>query len=150
MHSCKIEYAAVRKKNCSYTSSYLKRIFQSTEKFSFIARSACPRSIILTWEDHVTFSYFTDFFSNGWLIIHSFSLSLSIFQGPPNGSIHLTVPRAPPPPRAKSPPENQPLLQSATVSSRVSQATMSEMRVWCLDPPPKPVVPDVLTASTLL
>ncbi|TGZ46909.1 Uncharacterized protein DBV15_12068 [Temnothorax longispinosus] len=50
-------------------------------------------------------------------------------QGPPNGSIHLTVPRAPPPPRAKSPPENQPLLQSATVSSRVSQATMSEMRV---------------------
>lgn len=52
-----------------------------------------------------------------------------LFQGPPNGSIHLTVPRAPPPPRAKSPPENQPLLQSATVSSRVSQATMSEMRV---------------------
>ncbi|XP_011630094.2 neuroligin-2-like [Pogonomyrmex barbatus] len=50
-------------------------------------------------------------------------------QGPPNGSIHLTVPRAPPPPRAKSPPENQPLLQSATVSSRVSQAAMSEMRV---------------------
>ncbi|XP_066586116.1 neuroligin-4, X-linked-like [Prorops nasuta] len=50
-------------------------------------------------------------------------------QGPPNGSIHLTVPRAPPPPRAKSPPENQPLLQSATVSSRVSQVTMSEMRV---------------------
>ncbi|KAF7394704.1 hypothetical protein V1477_007312 [Vespula maculifrons] len=50
-------------------------------------------------------------------------------QGPPNGSIHLTVPRAPPPPRAKSPPENQPLLQSTTVSSRVSQATMSEMRV---------------------
>ncbi|KOX80392.1 Neuroligin-1 [Melipona quadrifasciata] len=50
-------------------------------------------------------------------------------QGPPNGSIHLTVPRAPPPPRAKSPPENQPLLQNATVSSRVSQATMSEMRV---------------------
>ncbi|XP_043283676.1 neuroligin-4, X-linked-like isoform X2 [Venturia canescens] len=50
-------------------------------------------------------------------------------QGPPNGSIHLKVPRAPPPPRAKSPPENQPLLQGATVSSRVSQASMSEMRV---------------------
>ncbi|XP_015588030.1 neuroligin-4, X-linked [Cephus cinctus] len=50
-------------------------------------------------------------------------------QGPPNGSIHLTIPRAPPPPRTKSPPENQPLLQGATVSSRVSQATISEMRV---------------------
>lgn len=81
---------------------------------------------------------------------NSFSNDIQNFQGPPNGSIHLTVPRAPPPPRAKSPPENQPLLQNATVSSRVSQATMSEMRVWCLDPPPKPVVPDVLTASTLL
>ncbi|XP_046416017.1 neuroligin 4 [Neodiprion pinetum] len=50
-------------------------------------------------------------------------------QGPPNGSIHLTIPRAPPPPRARSPPESQPLLQGPTVSSRVPQTAMSEMRV---------------------
>ncbi|XP_066586407.1 protein Son-like isoform X1 [Prorops nasuta] len=35
-----------------------------------------------------------------------------LFKGSPNGSIHLIVLRAPPPPRAKSPPENQPLLQA--------------------------------------
>ncbi|XP_034947404.1 neuroligin-4, X-linked-like isoform X2 [Chelonus insularis] len=48
---------------------------------------------------------------------------------PPNGSIHITVPRAPPPPRAKSPPENQPLLQGGQVSNRTTQGSMTEMRV---------------------
>ncbi|XP_063976101.1 neuroligin-4, Y-linked-like [Diachasmimorpha longicaudata] len=50
-------------------------------------------------------------------------------QCPPNGSIHLTVPRAPPPPRTKSPPENQPLLQSGNIINRVTQGSMTEMRV---------------------
>ncbi|KAK0093666.1 hypothetical protein PV326_012954 [Microctonus aethiopoides] len=50
-------------------------------------------------------------------------------QCPPNGSIHLTVPRAPPPPRTKSPPENQPLLQGGQVSNRATQGSMTEMRV---------------------
>ncbi|KAJ8683524.1 hypothetical protein QAD02_019316, partial [Eretmocerus hayati] len=59
-------------------------------------------------------------------------ISTQQIQGPPNGSIHLTIPRAPPPPRAKSPPENQPLLQGCvqtTVSGRVQQSGMGELRV---------------------
>ncbi|XP_023246306.1 neuroligin-4, Y-linked-like [Copidosoma floridanum] len=53
-------------------------------------------------------------------------------QGP-NGSIYLAVPRAPPPPRAKSPPENQPLLNQCTANNRVQHpmhmSVDSEMRV---------------------
>lgn len=55
---------------------------------------------------------------------------------PPNGNatMHMSVPRPPPPPRAKSPPENQPLLSAAGLQGnksnmRVPQAAMSEMRV---------------------
>lgn len=51
---------------------------------------------------------------------------------PPNGNatIPLNVPRPPPPPRAKSPPESQPLLQTTKgANMRVPQAAMSEMRV---------------------
>uniref|UniRef100_A0ABD2XGP8 Carboxylesterase type B domain-containing protein n=1 Tax=Trichogramma kaykai TaxID=54128 RepID=A0ABD2XGP8_9HYME len=44
-------------------------------------------------------------------------------QGPPNGSIHLTVPRPPPPPRAKSPPENQPLLMHSTIPENMMATT---------------------------
>lgn len=56
---------------------------------------------------------------------------------PPNGTatMHLSVPRPPPPPRSKSPPESQPLLSGAPAvppkqgGMRVPQAAMSEMRV---------------------
>lgn len=55
---------------------------------------------------------------------------------PPNGTatMHLNVPRPPPPPRAKSPPESQPLLATKppmppNAGMRVPQAAMSEMRV---------------------
>lgn len=51
---------------------------------------------------------------------------------PPNGNatMPLNVPRPPPPPRAKSPPESQPLLQTnKSGNMRVPQAAMSEMRV---------------------
>lgn len=55
---------------------------------------------------------------------------------PPNGTatMHLNVPRPPPPPRAKSPPESQPLLAGKSpippsAGMRVPQAAMSEMRV---------------------
>ncbi|KAK9869520.1 hypothetical protein WA026_003274 [Henosepilachna vigintioctopunctata] len=52
---------------------------------------------------------------------------------PPNGNppIPMNVPRPPPPPRSRSPPENQPLLPNNVPKGnmRMPQAAMSEMRV---------------------
>ncbi|XP_024084408.1 neuroligin-4, X-linked-like [Cimex lectularius] len=53
---------------------------------------------------------------------------------PPNGSAGLHLPRPPPPPRNKSPPESQPLLnqdpgKQGKPPLRVPQAAISEMRV---------------------
>jgi hypothetical protein len=56
---------------------------------------------------------------------------------PPNGStLHMSLPRPPPPPRNKSPPESQPLLNQVDPGKqppkpplRVPQAAISEMRV---------------------
>ncbi|CAD6227475.1 GSCOCT00001162001.2-RA-CDS [Cotesia congregata] len=64
-------------------------------------------------------------------VIHDMGLPRGVdsLNCPPNGSIHLTVPRAPPPPRTKSPPENQPLLQGGQVLNRTTQGSMTEMRV---------------------
>ncbi|KAF6206601.1 hypothetical protein GE061_017837 [Apolygus lucorum] len=53
---------------------------------------------------------------------------------PPNGQVGLHLPRPPPPPRNKSPPESQPLLNQDPTKQgkpplRVPQAAISEMRV---------------------